>query len=254
MGLLSLRVEGDVIVGDAVTTPVGPGFHKAVVDLLDQLIHTAGLALQVEDETGYWRDRNFDRLQQEQMAWLQALIRQVSSWEQTTLRITWPADGWAPADLTGIIHSLMLARRQDPSLPLPLAAWSEVVDLVGGDPAEAVKGPEMRTDGPVGYRRGDVVEPFPGGWGVRLPGSFLQEPEEDGGSVYWDTARNFRLTGYRFQAVTGYEADEGCWVLQGLVWGPGGMAVVTLTWSDSRWEDWAAETFRTIQPPPLTPD
>ncbi|MFZ5826740.1 MAG: hypothetical protein ACOY94_20820 [Bacillota bacterium] len=351
--LLSLRVDADVIVGDAATTPGGPGFHKAVVDLLDELIETAGLSLEVEDETGYWRHRDFDRLRQEQMTWLRALIRQVSSWEQTTLRITWPVDGWAPAGATGIVTpmgrfthgflrgelerdglaefahrfflwpnperdayyhraralyqlwnecrwvaprteaeelllstiagSLGTARRLDPALPLPLEAWSEVVTLLGGDPAGVVKGPDMAIGEPVGYRRGDVLEPFPGGWQVRLPGSFLPEPEEDGGAVYWDAGRNFRLTGYRysppgpgqedptdrlltnptfdeviggyrFQAETSYEPDEHCWVLQGLVRGPGGMAVITLTWSDPRWEDWAVETFRTIQPPPLAPD
>lgn len=353
MGLLRLRVDGDVIVGDAATTPAGPGFHKAVVDLLDELIGTAGLTLDVDDETEYWGHRDFDQLRQEHVAWLQAVIRHIATWNESTLRITWPLDGWSPAGatgiitpmgcftrdwlrselerdglaefarrfflwpnperdalfhraaalyqmwnecrwvkprteaeelvLTGIIDSLMLARQQDPTLPLPLAAWSEVIDLIGGAPADPVKGPDLAIDGPIGYRRGDVVEPFPGGWRVRLPGSFLEEPEQDGGSVYWDTDRNFRLTsyryeqpgpdeadptdrllpnptfdetigGYRFQAVTSHEADEGCWVLQGLVRGPGGMAVVTLTWSDPGWADWAAETFRTIQPPPLTAD
>lgn len=351
MGLLSLRVDGDVIEGSAATTPAGPGFHRAVVELLGALAAAAHLRLEVDDETEFWTHRDFARLQQAHMIWLQAVIRQVSARDESSFRICWPLEDWAPAgegaivtplgafthaylraelerdklhDFAGrffvwlnperdalyhravalylmwndcrwvpprtdteeavlaeVFYSLKQARSLDGALPLPLQAWAEVVELAGGKPDGLVTGADMAQDRPIGYRRGDVTEPFPGGWHVRLPGVFLKEQEEDGGHVFWDIGRNFRLTpyryapqpgegptdnltpnpafdaeidGYRYRAMVTYDADERCWLLQGQVSGPGGMALVTMTWDDDQWADWAAATFRGIQPPPFTPD
>lgn len=352
MGLLEMRIDGDVLEGEAATTPAGPGFHKAVVEFLDGLAREAGLLLEVEDETGYWTHRDFDRLTQEQMGWLRAVIRQVSSIEQTTFRITWPLDGWEPAGRTGIVtpmghythaqlraelerddlrsfaqqffiwinperdalyhravalylmwnecrwvkprteaeeavlteifYALKQARAMDATLPLPMTAWIEVVLLAGGRPAEVVTAPDLPVDGPIGYRRGDVIQPFPGGWRAVLPGAILKERDEDGGIVYWEPLRNFRLTafrhqvqageddparrlvpeptfdemidGYRYRSVTHFDPEESAWMLQGVIAGPGGMALSTITWTDERHAAWAEQTFRSIQPPPLAPD
>ena len=52
------------------TNSAGPGYHAYLIDLLDGI----GIApLKVEDETGYYQDRNFTLLQEEMTNWLKVL-------------------------------------------------------------------------------------------------------------------------------------------------------------------------------------
>jgi len=56
------------------TNSAGPGYHAYLIDLLDGI----GVApLEVEDETGYYQDRNFKLLQEEMTDWLKALSGKV---------------------------------------------------------------------------------------------------------------------------------------------------------------------------------
>ena len=71
------RPEGDpsgpwLIRGECVSTPAGAGLHRAAVELLDSLpIH----ALAVKDETGFYRQRDFQRMKEEHFyPWLRTLV------------------------------------------------------------------------------------------------------------------------------------------------------------------------------------
>ena len=56
------------------TNSAGPGYHAYLIDLLDGI----GIApLKVEDETGYYQDRNFELLQEEMTTWLKAISGKV---------------------------------------------------------------------------------------------------------------------------------------------------------------------------------
>ena len=58
--------------GECVSTPAGAGLHRAAVELLDRLpIHS----LTVEDETDFYRLRDFRRMQEEHFyPWLRTLV------------------------------------------------------------------------------------------------------------------------------------------------------------------------------------
>ena len=71
------RPEGEpsgpwLVQGQCVSTPAGAGLHRAAVELLDNLpIHT----LSVEDETGFYRHRDFQRMKEEHFyPWLRTLV------------------------------------------------------------------------------------------------------------------------------------------------------------------------------------
>ena len=53
------------ITGGSITTPGGPGFHRAVVEFLSELAKKELKELQVEDDTHYWEHRDMERLLQE---------------------------------------------------------------------------------------------------------------------------------------------------------------------------------------------
>ena len=60
------------VTGECVSTPAGPGLHKAAVELVDAL----GLQkLAVEDETDYAQHRDFEKMCQEHFyPWLRTLV------------------------------------------------------------------------------------------------------------------------------------------------------------------------------------
>lgn len=58
--------------GGCDTTQAGPGLHKAVADLLDRLSQEAIKNLTVDDDTGFWEHRDFQRLKKERFQpWFQ---------------------------------------------------------------------------------------------------------------------------------------------------------------------------------------
>ena len=100
---LSWKREGGVlgqwlIEGSCQSTPAGAGFHKAAVELLDAL----GIkSLSVDDETGYYDHRDFQRMKQEHFyPWLNTLVRVCREQKDLTgLRLCWSLDQYQPEDI-----------------------------------------------------------------------------------------------------------------------------------------------------------
>lgn len=64
--------------GGCDTTPAGPGFHKAALEILEGLHELGVKELQVQDRTDYQQDRNFEALRREWfLPWLEEQVRQV---------------------------------------------------------------------------------------------------------------------------------------------------------------------------------
>lgn len=108
---LNWRREGGapdqwLIQGSCCSTPAGAGLHKAAAELLDSL----GIQnLSVDDETGYYGHRDFQRMKREHFyPWLTTLVRVCREQkEMTGLRLCWDMDQYQPEDIPGSIVTPM---------------------------------------------------------------------------------------------------------------------------------------------------
>ena len=99
------------ISGACVTTPGGPGLHKAAVSLIDGLGQKDLKELQVEDSTGYWEHRDFDRLVRETYEpWLaqqlQGAIHQLERSSQS-VPLFWGEEGYLPQEVPNTVYTPM---------------------------------------------------------------------------------------------------------------------------------------------------
>lgn len=83
---------------------------------------------------------------------------------------------------------LVAARRADPALELPWAAWAELLAHLGEDETRIAALRERAPDAPsaIGYRRYPMEVELAGGWTLELPGSFVGGWDDDG-TRYWAT-------------------------------------------------------------------
>lgn len=125
-GYLWMGWTEGILVGDCQTNIAGPGFHAAVIRFLEVFASKAGMKLWVEDETGYFRERDFAKMRQKYFhRWFKALMERVVEryGEDEMQLVCWPTDYYLPetkvdeiithirpftiAELTGMLHSGM---------------------------------------------------------------------------------------------------------------------------------------------------
>jgi len=99
-----------------------------------------------------------------------------------------PIDTDERAVMERVDADLRAARKANPALELPWAAWAELLDWLGEDePRIAELRARATTAAPViGYRRYPMDVELSGGWSLELPGSFVGAWEDDG-ARYWAT-------------------------------------------------------------------
>ena len=107
-------------------------------------------------------------------------------WHQVAWRE--PLDSEERAVMERVDADLRGARKANPALELPWAAWAELLDWLGEDEARIA---ELRsraggTTAAVGYRRYPMDIELSGGWSLELPGAFVGAWEDDG-ARYWAT-------------------------------------------------------------------
>ena len=98
--------RGKQLIGDAQTNIAGPGFHAAVAYFLELFAARGGLKLSVKDETGFFADRNFDRLCREYFyPWLSKVLNAVAAGrgDREGRLVCWPSDYYLPEDEPGIV-------------------------------------------------------------------------------------------------------------------------------------------------------
>lgn len=236
------------------TTPAGPGFHKAALELLEEL---GGLGIKewkVQDRSDYQQDRDFEALRREWfLPWLEEQVSQVLAetqpgemgylfWEADQYRpemvpdtivtplgrfpvawlkeklenggleelaqrlFLWDAPGinarqlrnlalkqlwedcyFAPSDRcaqdeqinAAILDALERSAAMDPSLPQPAEDYRKLCALAGRTPNLPEDVPELETFYPVGYRKGEILQPYDR-IVVPLPGLYHYEWSNDG--------------------------------------------------------------------------
>ncbi len=101
--------EGPWLVrGGCTSTPAGAGLHRAAVELLDSLPIRA---LTVEDETGFFRHRDFQRMKEEHFyPWLRTLVdvcRQEAGKGVSGMQLCWDLEQYAPEDIPDTVVTPM---------------------------------------------------------------------------------------------------------------------------------------------------
>ena len=90
--------------GECVSTPAGPGLHKAAVEALDALPIQK---LHVEDETEYYQHRDFHRMLREHFhPWLKTIVDMLTGQfgdDHTNVCMCWDLDGYMPEDVPGTV-------------------------------------------------------------------------------------------------------------------------------------------------------
>lgn len=94
--------------GSCVSTPAGAGLHRAAVELLDNL-PIRGLT--VEDETGFCRHRDFQRMKEEHFyPWLRTLVdvcRRERGKGVSGMQLCWDLEQYAPEDIPDTVVTPM---------------------------------------------------------------------------------------------------------------------------------------------------
>jgi hypothetical protein len=190
--------------------------------------------------------------------------------------------------LKDVSDSLHSAYRLNPTLRYPWAEWKEILELLDGD-AEDTEFVRLHASGTptIGYRRGNVKVSLPGGWRMRIPGSFSDfVADKDNNLCALDPPREIWFTSYRFTTAShrdafelmrkqiessrpdylmegeGYiaratiskkhrETGEEYFVLNSSNVSPTQRAVCTILFSLAEQEKWALDTWRSIQPPSM---
>lgn len=90
--------------GECVSTPAGPGLHKAAVEALDALPIQK---LHVEDETEYFQHRDFDRMLREHFhPWLKTMVDMLTGQfgeDHTNVCMCWDLDTYMPEDVPSTV-------------------------------------------------------------------------------------------------------------------------------------------------------
>ena len=112
------------------STPAGAGLHRAAVELLDNLpVH----ALTVEDETGFYRHRDFNRMKEEHFyPWLRTLVdvcRRESGEVVSGMQLCWDLEQYAPEDIPDTVVT-----------PMGRFRLSELVDMLEREGIESLAG------------------------------------------------------------------------------------------------------------------
>ena len=95
--------------GDCQTNMLGPGFHKAAIEFIDRLQQATGTRFEVEDETDYYTERDFEAMKKKHFhKWLTKLfeiIQEQNNKGSTSLLFCWDINKYYPQSDNGIVIS-----------------------------------------------------------------------------------------------------------------------------------------------------
>lgn len=95
--------------GDCQTNMLGPGFHKAAIEFIDRLQQATETRFEVEDETDYYTERDFEAMKKKHFhKWLAKLFEIIQEQEDkgsTSLSICWDLNKYYPQSDSGIVIS-----------------------------------------------------------------------------------------------------------------------------------------------------
>ena len=342
-----LRLEGDQLFAQGKTSSAGPGYHAFLIDWLERIAAEEGFswtwsdpAREVEDETGYAIDRDFEKLQGEMASWLakvaEYLLTNEAEFDASPFALampvgfSWMGEAFALSSLGTWSRDFFVravegdagtleagaqyfpwwskerdatfwrncgnifawtdvpwrapqgdeekrvfevtdrcwsrARTLDPSVEIPEAEWAELRACLSDHP------PHRPAPTGIGFRRGLLTKPLTGGWGIDVPGWFLESTEKEGSTLlFWDKTRTVRATTFSLdwdgpppvpegelqlseEDRTGYAEivavageDEDYWQLQGEMRSAKSLCVITIAFQSEEERGWATETWKSLR-------
>lgn len=102
--------EDDIaVIGDCQTNLLGAGFHKAAIDIVDELVELRDFSTEVEDDTEYYEHRDFERMRSEHFyRWLNAIVelcRERMKENCSMSAICWDCNKYMPRGIEGTVVS-----------------------------------------------------------------------------------------------------------------------------------------------------
>ena len=102
--------EDDIaVIGDCQTNLLGAGFHKAAIDIVDELVELRDSSTEVEDDTEYYEHRDFERMRSEHFyRWLNAIVelcRERMKENCSMSAICWDCNKYMPREIEGTVVS-----------------------------------------------------------------------------------------------------------------------------------------------------
>lgn len=104
-GFLWMGCKDGSITGECQTNIAGPGFHAAVIHFIELYAAKGHLKLLVQDETGYYEDRDFVKMRQNYFyRWFKNLMGDVLKRDGADQQLVcWPADYYLPEEKKGMV-------------------------------------------------------------------------------------------------------------------------------------------------------
>lgn len=97
------------VTGECQTNMLGPGFHKAAIEFIDRLQQAIGTRFEVEDETDYYTERDFEAMKKKHFhKWLAKLFEIIQEQEDKgskSLLFCWDLNKYYPQSDSGIVIS-----------------------------------------------------------------------------------------------------------------------------------------------------
>lgn len=122
-----------------------------------------------------------------------------------TVDVRWrpPINDSETLTLEDVAASLLRVYKLNPDLGYPLAEWKQILDFLNRRGAEAdLVNPPAQGEPTIGYRRRDIRVGLPGGWRIKIPGSFSDfEPDDNSDFSAVDPQREIWFTVYRSNAA-----------------------------------------------------
>lgn len=102
---ITYKMEKNELTGDIQTNVAGPGFHAASIDFLEKLSAKLRLKLKVEDDTGYVKHKDFERMRREHFyPWLNHIMGLLcGQFNKTDFKICWDEDSYSPTVIPGTV-------------------------------------------------------------------------------------------------------------------------------------------------------
>lgn len=98
-----------VIIGDCQTNLLGAVFHKAAIDIVDEVMELRDFPFEVEDDTEYYEHRDFERMRSEHFYhWLNAIVelcQERMSKDGSMYAICWDCHKYMPQEVEGTVVS-----------------------------------------------------------------------------------------------------------------------------------------------------
>lgn len=104
-GYVWVKRDNNRLKGESQTNIAGPGFHVAVLHFMEEMCEGIGIHLKVEDQTGYYRRRDFISMRVNCFyRWFTALMDLVSQWEEGKEDVVcWPSGYYVPEGRSGMV-------------------------------------------------------------------------------------------------------------------------------------------------------